>query len=400
MPRSLFLFFICCVCSTNYLLAQITFEPGYIIDNSGTKTECQIRFVEWRNNPERFEYKIGDKGQVIEGSIANVREFVVRNMAKYERHSLQIERSTSDIEELERSARPEFEVDTLYLQVLVEGRATLYAYRESELERFFFIVDSAELEQLVYKVYTLDGVHIRENQMFKQQLKNTFKCDGFNVAKVEDIEYKKKDLIKTFEQFNECSGVDQSAFGGMKKSDHINLTVRPGINLSDLVLIDDGKNSTKQYNADITVRLGLEAEFVLPFNRNKWSLITEPTIQYYSTEVFDDNLDKSYGAKLNYVSLEIPLGFGYYMYLNESSKVFVNAQFIVDIPFKKQIRVSPFQNRQVSTRINYAFGVGFKPKERFSVELRYLTGRDLLSSYQELTTKYRTLSLIFGYSFL
>ena len=37
--------------------AQINFEPGYIINNQGVKTECFIRNVAWKNSPVTFDYK-------------------------------------------------------------------------------------------------------------------------------------------------------------------------------------------------------------------------------------------------------------------------------------------------------------------------------------------------------
>ena len=48
--------------------SQVTFEPGYIIDNSGQKTICLIKNNDWKNNPESFDYKINEAATVLEGN--------------------------------------------------------------------------------------------------------------------------------------------------------------------------------------------------------------------------------------------------------------------------------------------------------------------------------------------
>ena len=39
-----------------------------------------------------------------------------------------------------------------------------------------------------------------------------------------------------------------------------------------------------KFDSNTNVSLGIEAEFILPFNKNKWAIIFEPTYQYYKTE--------------------------------------------------------------------------------------------------------------------
>jgi hypothetical protein len=42
----------------SFSYAQITFEKGYFINNSGDRTECFIKNIDWRDNPTKFEYKM------------------------------------------------------------------------------------------------------------------------------------------------------------------------------------------------------------------------------------------------------------------------------------------------------------------------------------------------------
>jgi len=37
--------------------SQISYVRGYFIHNSGEKTVCLIRNVDWKNNPQEFDFK-------------------------------------------------------------------------------------------------------------------------------------------------------------------------------------------------------------------------------------------------------------------------------------------------------------------------------------------------------
>jgi hypothetical protein len=59
----------------------------------------------------------------------------------------------------------------------------------------------------------------------------------------------------------------------------------------------------------------------------------EPTYHYFKSET-EIPIDK---VKVNYTSIEIPIGVRHYFFLNENSKVFINGSFIVDISFNSII---------------------------------------------------------------
>ena len=150
---------------------------------------------------------------------------------------------------------------------------------------------------------------------------------------------------------------------------------------------------------------GIETEFILGFNKNKWAIIAEPTYQgFQSSETFDSvNIS---GGKIvtdvNYSSIEIPIGVRHYFFLNDDSKIFVNASYILDFVLDssvefKRIDNSTFNSFEINTNNNLAFGAGFKYADRYSIELRYLTSRDILSN-DDLNSNYKVLSVILGYS--
>jgi len=53
---------------------------------------------------------------------------------------------------------------------------------------------------------------------------------------------------------------------------------------------------------------------------------------------------------------------------------------------------------QIETSVNFAFGAGYKLHDKYSVEIRYQTGRDILTHYMGWGSDYHSLSFILGYT--
>jgi hypothetical protein len=118
--------------------AQITFEKGYYIDNSGQKIECLIKNMDWRTNPTDFKYKGSESDKSREASLEDVQEFGVYNVSKYIRSKVKIDRSPNQLDKLANGKDPIFEEEILFLKVLLEGKANLYLYQESDHFLFFY----------------------------------------------------------------------------------------------------------------------------------------------------------------------------------------------------------------------------------------------------------------------
>ena len=75
--------------------------------------------------------------------------------------------------------------------------------------------------------------------------------------------------------------MDRNSFNIHAKTekDWFNLSIRPGMNYATLSIGNDLTLSITNidFGNKLGFRLGLEAEFVLPFNKYKWAIIVEPT---------------------------------------------------------------------------------------------------------------------------
>lgn len=387
--------------------SQIVFEEGYFIDESDQKINCLIKNVDWKNNPGEFEYRLPQINEVQKAGIQSVKEFGVNGFSKYVRADVQIDRSGFEQTNLNAEKNPVFREETLFLEVLVEGKASLYIYRDGNLVRFFYRLDDSEITQLVYKRYLLEST-IARNNYFRQQLFVALKCPGLTSGDFESADYDSKDLYKLFVRFNDCTNSAQVRYMPDQKKDLFNLTIRPGLNLSKLVISNQSDDSWQTaFGTEPSFRFGVEAELIMPFNKNKWSIIAEPTFQYYRSETTTelDNMPViELNARAKYQSIELPLGIRHYFFLNEKSKIFINASYLFDFSMNSSIvflrsNGSTYNALEIIPRRNLGFGAGYKHEDTFSLEVRYQTGRNLFSDYMYWHSEYRTLSVILGYSF-
>ncbi|PKP36594.1 MAG: tRNA modification GTPase [Bacteroidetes bacterium HGW-Bacteroidetes-15] len=374
--------------------SQIIFEKGYFITDSNKKVDCLIKNVDWKNNPIEFEYKLAEDSLENKANINNVKEFGVYNQSKYIRTTVEIDRSKDNINNLNYEANPTFLKEQLFLKVLIEGEASLFSYEDRQLRRYFYNVRNSEIAQLVYKNYKISESKLGENNRFRQQLFIDLKCQNISKEDFETLKHNKKELIRIFKKYNECEDSNYVNFEELKKKDFFNLTIKPGLNLSSLSLHNSILNTKNiDFGNELSPRIGLEAEFILPYNKNKWSIIIEPSFQYFKST---NNVNQS--VTVNYTLIEVTAGVRHYFYLNSSSKIFIHGLYAVDYCGNSTIKFDTGSALKVYTANNYAFGAGYMYDNKYSIEFRYYTSRDLLARYPYWTSSYNTISVIFGYN--
>jgi hypothetical protein len=320
-----------------------------------------------------------------------VSEFGFGQTVKYVRFLAQMDTSSMQTSRLSWQRSPEFKRDTLFLQVLLEGQASLYKYQKEQFIRFFYrFKDSSQVEQLVYKKFHINTGVLNVNEHFKMQLLNNFKCDVVSKPEVEALRYAQSDLLRWFKKYNNCQGVAPT-FEYQPNKLTLHLNVRPGVALVNNAFESDNfliANTT--FNSVLGYRLGMEAELVLPTNRNKWAVIAEPTFQRSVAET-----ETSQGkTSITYTSLELPIGVRYYMFLSPHTRLFLNAQFLYDRPFgSSEVRVLS-SRFEPGRNFSVLLGGGINYKRGFA-ELRY-SNRDILANYGAVLLRHQVVTLVLG----
>ncbi len=386
--------------------AQTSFEKGYFIKNTGERVDCLIRDMAWMNNPDTFEYKRSESGQTQFESLAGVREFQVMGAPKYVRAKVKMDLSTDNTGRLDSYKDIRLVEKEVFLRILVEGDAVLYHYAERELQRFFIRVDGSTPEQLIYKRYKKSSHEIAALTTYRQQLWNRLKCPDITRNSINKIAYKMNALVRLFERYNLCKNpmyVKGASDGGNYA---INLFLRPGIRSTSL---SASSNRTPFRDVDFGDKLGfgfgLELEVVLPFNRNKWSVILEPTYQAFKEEGMTETAGFTLTTNevtVDYKSLEIPLGVRYHMFLSDKGKIFINAALVSDFPVSSHLTYANSAPLELGFNVSGAFGLGYKHNDRVSLEVRYLTDREVLAmdNFVSNVSRFGGFSLNFGYNIL
>ncbi len=388
--RSLFITLLA-ICISGTLSAQVVFEKGYIVDNNGKRVECLIKNLEWQYNPVEFIYKADESSSEQKGSLAGISEFGVYGSIKYVRAITEADLSSDKSDRIGNDRAPELKIDTLFLKVINEGAATLYKFENSDCRRFFYSVDGSQIRQLIYKKYLADNYNIAENNLFRNQLWGEVKAEGSSESSVMALNYTERALLSYFDKYNRSKGFSNSTRKMETVRERFNLKLKPGATSSSLTFLSNSNSIDVKLDQSPAFTIGAELEIFLPFNKNKWSFVLEPTFQYFK----GDKEFPKLSADLK--TLEVPVGARFYMYLNNNSRIFITGLFIPNFSVQMGSEVIVYaESMDVTTTNNFAFGAGYS-WNRLSAEVRYYTARNMIKDYVSWQAKYERVGIILGY---
>lgn len=366
---------------STYSYAQITYEKGYFINSEGVKVDCLIKNSGWDFNPDSFKYKTSENGDVMTGEASGIKEFGFENGVRYKGAFVEIDLSSDQTDRLTSNRVPEFTKKQLFLKELVGGESPLYIYKDGNVTRFFYLLKDNTIKPLVYKRYYVSESKIRAYQRFKQQLLNHIECGDITENDIKSLKYTILSLTNIFREYNKCLNSNIDFENSLRNKTQINFSVKPGVQYGNIEYKTDpsafSNEESFNFGSTFGFRLGAEVEFILPFNKNKWGIFLEPAYQSYKSKNPSENFS------ITYKSIEIPLSMRHYFFINDFS-IFINAGGIYDIPFNSIIN----ENTEISSSVNLLYGIGFSFKEKYSLELRRNTVRELLSSYSGVSGDY------------
>lgn len=402
--RSKFLFIILNLIIIN-TFGQVSFEKGYFIGNDNKRVDCFIKNTDWDDNPIDFKYKLTDTDEPKRGDLSSAREFGILNVVKFIRADVKIDRSTRGFSNYSDLKEPVWSDEQLFLRVLLEGKASLYCYVQADLRFYFYCVNNNPIRQLVqkdYKLNTTDANYfdkqnsnvISTNNEFRLQLWNDVRCENATINSVETLPYKQNELVNYFKKYNSCVDSEIESYLYKQKREYLHLRFTPGLNFSSMTL----SSYAIKFDPKVSLRVGLDAEIILPFNKNKWGLVFEPTYNSFNSEG-ESSIGK---LSIAYNYIEFPFGLRYYGFINNNLKLFVNGFMIpgyittfnntidFESPGSGSIKLGYFRSIH-----NYAIGSGIDYK-KLSVEIRYYTLQNPSFTNSTITSDYKRLAFIFG----
>ncbi|HEV2480790.1 MAG TPA: hypothetical protein VGS79_14035 [Puia sp.] len=375
---------------------QVKFDSGYFVTNDGRRNNCLIKNYDWHYNPTGFFYKQAENGIVEKASIDEVKEFGILNFSRYERFDLQVDTSAGEAGEMDDNSGPEYKRETVFLKVLVQGKATLYEYRKGNMTRYFFKTDSIGLSPLVHKTYMAaeDRGSVLENNLFRNQLISALRSPELNMDRFSRLSYTETSLISVFDAYNGSQHSNGEKIVLKHYKGQFNLNLRIGTDLSGLTVNQSYFQPSKTtYGNKISATAALETEFVLPYNRNKWAAVLQ--LGYHSYKA-----DPGSSGSADYKYLELGVGAREYFFIGKHSRLFATVLGFIDEPIGSGAIF--YGSDSLGTRLMYnvALNAGYKYKNKWSIELQYTLTRNILDSYIYFQGQLHTTSLIFAYTIL
>jgi hypothetical protein len=385
--------------------SQVNFEKAYFIDNNGIRTECFIKNKDLYNNPNSFEYKRNQDESIVKvGDITNVKEFGIINSIKFERVSVKMDMSSINLDKLSEVREPEWKDKTLFLKVLIDGEATLYEYKDENLKRYFYKLNNSPVEQLIYKRYFLENsghTVSAVNIDFQKQLWTNLLCDSTTMDEVIKLEYKSEDLSDYFGGYNKCKNNVFIDYRKKAVKGSFNIKAKGGITSSSLQ-IPYSSSANIKLGSKTSFNLGSEIEYMIPFNRNKWSGFSEISYQEYQVEktitVPSSSgilFENSYKFNVSYKYFDLVFGLKHYMYLNDNSSLLIKAGYVFGLPMNSTIEIDNNLYRKISNSEGLTFGAGYSFKSKYNLEFRMSSNH--LDKYYGYS-QFDSFSLVFGYT--
>ena len=374
--------------------AQIQYEDGYIVGNDGQRTTCLIRNVDWYKNPTHIEYKLQDNSKTERAKIETIAEFGVGNEVKFVRYTVDIDRSSNDLHKLTSSRNAQFSNETLLLKVLIEGEASLLHYYDGETERFFYSIGDSPVEQLVYRKYMASHDQVGYNRDYREQIWRDLQCGAFARSDLEKMRYSQKDLKKTCKRYNTCVNSASVEYKARQNTGALHITPQLGFRTA-WTYIETNWNNV-DFGTKVGATVGLELEYILPFNRQKWGLWASGTYQSFE----GDGTLYIHDGHLEYRSIELPIGLRYYVFLGEKTKLYFDAAVLLDIVTHGEITFEREQTMELRTLTSFAAGAGIKLFDRVSCALRYNFPRTISRYHLYPDSGYSSLSIVVGYSII
>lgn len=385
-----FILFISFSLLTDLSFAQINFEKGYFIDNDGKKTECFIKNSDWVKNPTKFEYRINLSDESSFGSTESVQEFAIINFSKYVRANVEIDRSKPmqfSVSDVSSNAEPDWKKETLFLKLLIQGKANLFYYEDDVMKRFFYKIENGLIQQLIYKEYSIDGLNLKTNKQFQQQLLENLNCERTADINYSKISYSKNELEKFFITFNSC--FETTIFTKTHSNNNSIFRIKSiaGLTTSSVTGYYTYNNYFKDKmfsNSVSNLRIGAEFEYVLDFNKNKWSLLSEIAFESTSSTGRYKAQSINYGTvdfgdgNVQFKSIDIGFGARHYMFIAKEAALFFNLIAFQKIDLNSNVSLSSLKSSKENS-FELAGGFGGRYKE-LSAEIRLRTSSSNISN--------------------
>ena len=392
--------------------------PGYLVNLQGDTIRGSIESGKWRKNPDQINFRSKSNAPGTYKS-TDIQGFSV-NGEIYISATIDVERTSTIESELDydQALRLQSGLNT-FLRTIIKGPKSLYHYKDKFGKNQIYIKTDSGFELLKYKKYLkqLDRkTVIRENALFRDQLRNYLSdCPAVH-SNLVDTNYDLQSLKKIFIAYYSCHDKAIGFQEALKKAP-VNIGLLAGVSSTNLTFSGEEYIYLTNGNFDASMNLaaGVFIDIVFARSNEQWSLYNE--LLYNSFQVngeYNDvrsaELYDNYYSTLGYKQLSLnsmlrykfPVA-GFHMYLNAG----ISNGFALSKTDHLRVESRVFGNESVvETTVgrgdqlrNYEVGLsaGFGVKvQQFIMDIRYIGGNGITDFASSNTSK---IYLLLGYEF-
>ncbi|MBX2965940.1 MAG: hypothetical protein KF845_07325 [Cyclobacteriaceae bacterium] len=399
--------------------SQKNYLPGKIITLQNDTLSGHIDYRNWEKNPKVISFKKENSSEEITYKPLEISGFEVSH-ERYLGAIVDSEISPTYVGLLENGSTPNIIKDTVFIQVLTEGAKSLYYNKNTVGNDNFYIRENSTLELLVYKKY-LAGEEgkslITENKRYVGRLILYLDNCSSIKTKIENSPYTEKSLVKLFNTYYECVGVESSY---QKKQERIKINIGALAGLSLNAVNFKGKSHTQvvnaEYNTTTNFTAGLFFDIILPRNRGKWSINNELCFASYNFTGKHEEPENPYlysksSITIGYSYLKLTNMARYRIFSKNNKAAFINFGMANGYAIKEnnnqRITTTFFHDAETTTKTpaigevrkyeqGYIFGLGLT-QNKFTGEIRYERANGM-SNYISLSSIRNSFYLMVGYT--
>ena len=389
--------------------AQSEFLPGYFITKDGQKTECEILYLEWDQNPEKIKYK-NDQGTIMDISSEDISEFEIIGVCKYVSRSVKMDISSVDMKNLSTSKAPEWKDVTTMMKVLLEGEITLLSSSLDGFNRLFYENEEGT-NQLIYKKYYVnEGDQIATNKNYIGQMNVVLNCQEAKKWIV-NASYNEKSIYKAFKAYYECMDLPYKIYEANEAKPEFQWYVSVGILNNTFSGEFVGASVARNFssNSELAYSFGFETELPLPVRNNTWRVHASPSFVSRSLSTLTDKVPnsaaESFDVDIKMNTIEIPIGIRYYVFLGENSSLRFGVAAAVNVVigesaiyYEKDTNSATASTWEFENYLSFQPSIGFVHKN-LAVDLSHSKANELLSDLNNfiMITNVTTTSIRFAY---
>lgn len=296
----LFLLF---VTSSNLLLGQENYQPGFLVKNTGDTVRGYVDYRNWEKNPKEIVFKESLEATFNKFSPIDIKSFGVINDI-YESAIVKVDSLPYKADELSLSSKFEYRRDTIFLQTVMRGAKNLFFYKDKNSKEHFFYNENSVFVLLKFKEYIgyLDGqskilvsgnvistnnaggkIVFTNNEYKTQLLYYLADCPSLK-KEIKKLTYVRSSLEKIFKIYYACTGATTVVQNNEEKI-KAKFGFVGGISITKLSFKSDifPELTNANFRTSINPTFGVFADLVLPRNQGRWSINNEIIYSAYKT---------------------------------------------------------------------------------------------------------------------